>query len=175
MRDIPIIETERFRLRPFYYTDVRSLRRNINHPDVARRVSNIPYPYTLSDAEAWLRLMERERQRGYENRLDFVIDINEEVAGSVAFINIDGHKAQVSYWLGKEYWGQGIMTEAVKKLVTFGFETLELKRIWAFTYHVNTASMQVLKKAGFKLEGIHEKEWFKDGQHYDSHVYAIVR
>jgi len=174
--EIPIITTDRFTLRPFRRPDAESLERNINNPQVARRVSNIPYPYTAGHARAWIDLMEKERARlPHAQRIDFVIDIDGEVAGSVAFINIDGHKAQVSYWLGESYWGRGIVTTAVKELVKFGFETLELVRIYAYTYHHNKASMKVLEKAGFEFEGVHKKEWLKDGTFYDSHFYAIVK
>lgn len=170
---VPTIIASGFTLRPFCHGDASSLQQNINNPKVARRVSNIPYPYTIERAHEWINAMESWIGTS-SKRVDFAIDIDGDVVGSVAFINLDGHKAQVSYWLGEAYWGRGIITEAVQKLIAFGFEEMKLVRIFAYVYHHNKASMRVLEKAGFGCEGVHRKEWFKDGEYYDSHYYAVV-
>ena len=163
-----------FLLRSFERTDARALIRNINSSHIADRVSNVPYPYTESDALRWFTILERAQASGYKERIDFAIDVNGKLVGSVAFIRIEGHKAQVSFWLGEEYHRCGLMTEAVKLLVRFGQTECGFVRMWAYTYGNNHASQGVLRKAGFTLEGIHRKEWEKNGVFHDSWVHAIV-
>jgi len=112
-------------------------------------------------------------------RVDFVIDVDGEVAGSVAFINIDGHKAQVSTWVAPAYWRRGLAANALRQLVEFGFETMGLVRIYAYHYTENLKTAGLLEKAGFRFEDVHEKEWMKeiDGEirFFDSNYYSIVK
>jgi ribosomal-protein-alanine N-acetyltransferase len=175
---LPILNCGSFLLRPYRLDDAPSLQRNINNKEVARDVSNIPFPYTLLHAESWVRTVE-DCVTPLSKRIDFVIDVNGEVAGSVAFINIDKHKAQVSSWVSPVYWRQGLAVGALKKLVQFGFEVLGLVRIYAYHYSENQKTAGLLEKVGFKFEGVHCKEWLKiiDGEQrlFDSNYYSIVK
>ncbi len=163
-----------FALRPFRESDSTDLVAQINSSHIADRVSNVPNPYTLVHAESWITHLSRERTNRFAQRIDFAIDVDGKLVGSVAFINIEGHKAQLSYWLGQDFQGRGVMAEAVRMLVRFGLRECGFLRIWAYTHDGNYASQSVLKKAGFALEGIHRKEWLKDGRYRDSWMYAIV-
>ena len=99
---------KRFVLRPFEQGDEIALVRHINSSRIAERVSNIPHPYTEKHAQDWLLRLAEERDKfHYARRMDFAITVSDEVVGSIAFINIDGHKAQISYWLGEEFRDEG--------------------------------------------------------------------
>lgn len=177
MDKIPVIRSNsgRFTLRPFQLSDVAALVKHINSSNIAARVSNVPHPYTEEHAKSWIAHLEEERVvHKYAHRIDYAIDIGGELVGSVAFINVEGHKAQLSYWLGDAHQGIGIMSEAVKCLVVYGKFYFQFFRIWAYTYENNPVSQAVLTKAGFVLEGVHRKEWLKDGVFHDSHMFAIV-
>ena len=133
---LPVLPGEGFHLRAYREDDAESLQRNINDTRVARDVSNIPFPYTMEHARAWVRLT-ADTVSPQSTRVDYVIDVDGEVAGSVAFINIDRHKAQVSVWVAPAYWRRGLAIQALKLLVQFGFETLGLVRIFAYHYTEN--------------------------------------
>ncbi len=175
---LPILLGEGFLLRPYRKSDVESLQRNINDKRVARDVSNIPFPYTIEHAHSWVDLMQ-DSVTAQSSRVDFVIDVAGEVAGSVAFINVDRHKAQVSVWVSPQYWRRNLALRALRMLVQFGFETLGLVRIYAYHYTENERTAGLLEKAGFRFEGVHEKEWLKvingEARLYDSNYYSIVR
>jgi ribosomal-protein-alanine N-acetyltransferase len=178
IKELPSINAPsgRFVLRPFRSGDEMSLVKHINSSRIAERVSNIPYPYTDTHAKEWIARLEEERTASqYTHRIDFAITVSDEVVGSIAFINIDGHKAQMSYWLGEEFQGKGIMPEALALVVEFGFVTCGFTRIWGYTWENNLASQHVLEKVGFMREGVHRKEWLKNGVYHDSVMYAIVR
>lgn len=178
LSELPAISASsgHFVLRLFRDTDIPSLVKHINSSRIADRVSNIPHPYTEAHAKEWLhRLSEEREQYHHKRRIDFAIDIGDEVAGSIALINIDGHKAQVSYWLGEDFQGAGVMSEALRLIVDFGLTTCGFMRIWGYTWENNLASQHTLEKAGFKREGVHKKEWLKNGAYHDSVMYAIVK
>ena len=174
---LPTLEGSQFSLRPFRSQDEESLQVVLDDERVARKVSHIPLPYTREHAHAWVTRCESVVTPA-SKRVDFVIDVGGEVAGSMAFINIDDHKAQVSYWISPAYWGKGIATEALQMLLHFGFVELGLVRIYAYVYEQNKASARVLEKAGFRYEGTLRKEWHKyfddEDHYYDSRHYAIV-
>jgi len=166
----------RFVLRAFRAADASALVKHINSSRIAERVSNIPHPYEKAHADLWLgRLRDEHEQSHYVHRIDFAIAVADEVVGSVAFINIDGHKAQLSYWLGEEFHGKGIMPEALRLVVDFGFDVCGFARIWGYTWENNRASQRVLEKVGFEKEGVHRKEWLKNGVYHDSVMYAVVK
>ena len=126
---MPIINSKRFILRPFKRGDEGSLAENINNIKIYRNTLPIPYPYTLKDAQEWVSKNLKEAKKKKPSMINFVIDINGEVAGSVGFSKIEEHKAEIGYWLAEKYWNKGIMTEAVKLATKFGFNKLKLKSI----------------------------------------------
>lgn len=170
-----IIKSKSFSLRPFRKKDEKSLAENINNKKIYRNTFNIPYPYSLKDAKEWISKNLKEARRKRPKQINFVIDINGEVAGSVGFSKIGGHKAEIGYWLAEKYWGKRIMTRAVKLITKFGFEKLKLRRIYAHVFSFNKASMRVLEKAGYKHEGILRKNIIKDGKFIDGFLFAKVR
>jgi NAD+ kinase len=174
---LPTVLGSGFVLRAFRLGDEVSLQKYMNDERVARDVTHIPFPYTLEHADAWVNQTSLMATSD-STRVDFVIDIDGEVAGSVAFINVDGHKAQVSMWVSPRYWRRGIATAALKLLVQFGFARLGLVRIYAYHYTENQKTGGVLEKAGFHYEGTHAKEWRKElngeVRLFDSNYYSIV-
>lgn len=172
---MPIIKTKRFTLRPFRRGDESSLVRNINNKSIARSTLRIPYPYTLKDAKEWVKKNLKEARKKKPEEINFVIDIDGEVAGSVGFKNVKKeHKAEVGYWLALRYRNKGIMTKALKLITKFGFEKLKFRRISAHVFSFNKASMKVLEKNGYKFEGILRKEIKKDNKFIDVHLFAKI-
>ncbi|MDD5750378.1 MAG: GNAT family protein [Candidatus Pacebacteria bacterium] len=170
-----IIGTGKFILRPFRKGDEVSLRNNINNEKIVRNLAVVPYPYTIKMAEEWIAKNLKEAKKKKPLMVNFVIDIDGEVAGAVGFSNIEQHKAELGYWLARKYWGSGIMTDAVKQAGKFGFEKLKLGRIYAKVYPWNKGSMRVLEKNGFKFEGVLRKNALKHGKLIDEHIFAKIR
>lgn len=95
--------------------------------------------------------------------------------GGIGLEKIEGHKAEIGYWLAEKYWGKGVMTAAVEVVTKYSFEKLGLRRIYARVFHFNKASIRVLEKAGFEKEGLLKREAQKDGKLIDSVLYAKTR
>ncbi len=171
-----IIRSKRFILRPFKKGDETSLMENINNKTIARNTLRIPYPYKLNDARWWVNHNLKLNRKKKKVEINFAIEINKEVVGGIGLDKMFyGHSAEIGYWLGKKYWGQGIMTEAVKLVTKYGFEKLGLTRIYAFVFLFNKASAAVLKNTGFKYEGKLKKHVKKDNKFLDDLIFAKVK
>ncbi len=175
MATIPTIKSGLFKLRPFRKGDECSLQRSINSRNVTRHTISIPYPYTMKHAKDWIAKNLSLYRKKKKTEVNFAIDIGGEVAGGIGLRYIEGHKAELGYWLSEKYWGKGIMTEAVKLVSELGFKKLKLHRVYVNVHKGNKASARVLEKAGFKLEGINRKNVLKDGRIVDSILYAKVK
>lgn len=171
-----VLRGENFILRPFRKGDEESLVRNINNEKIYRPTLRIPYPYTMNDAKKWIEECEKnDKEKENPNAVNFAIDANGEVVGGIGLSKIvKQHKGELGYWLSENYWGKGIMTEAIKLIIEFGFKQLKLVRIYADVFPFNKASMKVLEKNGFKLEGILRKNTLKDGKYIDDYRFAKV-
>jgi len=89
--------------------------------------------------------------------------------------DVHRHTASLGYWLAEEFWGRGIMTEAVAAFIDFCFENFPLRRIYAEVFANNPASARVLEKAGFIFEGRLKNHVVKDGKLLDSLLYAKTK
>ena len=162
------------RLRPWQWGDEKTYVRHANNRNVSRNLRDrFPYPYTTADAQEWLH--------GQVGRLPvtaFAIEVNGEAAGGIGLqlqSDIARRSAEIGYWLGEAHWGRGIMTEAVRAVTNYGVRDLDLIRIFASVFERNLASVRVLEKAGYVLEGHFRKAAIKDGEVLDELMYAIVR
>jgi ribosomal-protein-alanine N-acetyltransferase len=169
-----IIRTPRFTLRPYRKSDLESIVKHINDKAIAGNTLTIPYPYTMKDAEEWYRKFRKMMRRKGLDRIALVIEIDGEAVGSVGITRHD-HKAEIGYWLGRAYWGKGIMTEVVKEITKYGFRELGLRRMYAFVFTHNKASMRVLEKAGYKYEGMLRKNVKKGDKYFDEYLFARVK
>ena len=99
--------------------------------------------------------------------MKFCIEIEGAAVGGIGVHpgeDVHRHTATVGYWLGEEFWGRGIMTEAVTAVTDFCFENFPLRRISAEVFANNPASARVLEKAGFTFEGCLKNNVLKDGE-----------
>jgi RimJ/RimL family protein N-acetyltransferase len=161
-------------VRPWRWGDDASLVRHANNRRIWRNLRDVfPHPYTEADAHAWLGRATVEAPV-----LNFALEVEGEAAGGIGLRLGEGNEsrsAEMGYWLGEAFWGRGIATEAVRAMTAYGFEEFGLVRIFAGVFEWNPASMRVLEKAGYELEGRLRKAVTKDGETIDQLVYAVVR
>ena len=136
---------ENFRLREWKLTDIASLVKYINNEKIWNNVRDgLPYPYTMLDADKYIRMV--QAQPYVQN---FAIEVAGEAVGGVGIVpltDVERFSAEVGYWLGEDYWGRGITSEAVALLVDYVFRKTEIIRLFASVYEYNPASMKVLEK-----------------------------
>ena len=134
---------------------------------------SFPNPYREEDAQEWL-----ERVYDPQAEWSYAIASNEEAVGGIGLhLQQDVHRrsAEIGYWLGEPFWGQGIATKAVRALTEYAFAHPDLIRLYGAVFEWNPASARVLEKAGYTYEGRLRKSVNKDGKTIDQLLYAIVR
>ncbi|MGB6337962.1 MAG: GNAT family protein [Thermoanaerobaculia bacterium] len=167
------IQIGEWSIRSFRPGDVDAIVKYGNNPNVSLQLTDrFPYPYTREDAEAWV-----EFARDQDQETLFAIDNRQELIGGIGLIPQDdvySRSAMLGYWLGEPFWNRGIATLAVRAIVDWAFAELELIRIFAFVFETNTASVRVLEKTGFTLEGTMRRAVFKRGRLMDQSLYAVL-
>ena len=146
--------TERLALRPLRRADIPAIVRFAGDRDVAAMTARIPHPYTEADAEAWLGAVAAGHARGDE--LTFAMTGRDD-GGFMGAIGLRVDRVAgggvLGYWLARPYWNQGLVSEAARRILRFGFETLSLARIQASARPDNPASLRVLEKIGMAPAG----------------------
>ena len=110
--------------------------------------------------------------------LSFAIDVGGAAVGSISLRrgeDIERYTAELGYWIGEEFWGRGITSEAIRQITERGFAQHGLIRIFAVPFTRNTASCRVLEKNGYTREAIMRQSAFKDGVVEDQYLYAALR
>ena len=168
------IEGEGFALRPWRAEDAQSLAFHANDAQVSAGLNDrFPYPYTLEDAHAFLAhaLVDAHERK-------YAIEINGEACGGIGLHPgqlVERHSAEIGYWLGRAYWGEGVATAALRALIPHALRELSLYRLQARVFDGNLASMKLLERCGFVHEAVLRRAAMKHGKLLDMHVYAITR
>ena len=143
-----------FVLRPWRRADIEAVAEAADNPNIAANLRNIfPSPYTLADAK-WF--VEDCIAQGETRQLMRAIAVNGRAAGSISVARKDDvyeKSAELGYWLAEDYWGRGIMAEAVRQICREAFDRFDILRIFAEPFAENLGSRRVLEKAGFVCEG----------------------
>jgi [ribosomal protein S5]-alanine N-acetyltransferase len=138
------------RIRKHRESDLEPLIRHAANPKVPRYLMDVfPKPYTREHGEEWLR-----KSREASEMEVLAIEVNRQYVGEITCRrNSDVHRlvGTIGYWLAEPYWGQGIMTEAVRVFSDHLLSETDLLRLEACVYEPNKASARVLEKAGFTL------------------------
>ena len=137
------IETERLVLKKLVDADKERLVSLIGDFMVSKTLSNVPYPYTLDDADEWLKIVDNEE-------FNLNIFLNDDLIGGVGLTPTEDDFYELGYWLGVEYWGQGYATESVMELLNYAKSNTPCEKFKANVFKENVASAKVLEKNGFK-------------------------
>ena len=158
-------------LRPLVPADAPSLAAHANDRDVWLNLRDrFPHPYTLADAAGYIAHVATRSPQ-----LAFGIVVDGEAAGTIGLVpgqDIERVSAELGYWLGRRFWGRGIVTEAVVAVTRWAFADLPLHRVFAVPFTHNAASARVLEKAGYVREGLMRRSAVKDGVVQDQWLYA---
>ncbi|MEK6287274.1 MAG: GNAT family N-acetyltransferase [Acidobacteriota bacterium] len=168
------LKLSKFTLRPWMPRDEEALVRHANSRKIWLNLRDaFPHPYTPADAMHWIQIANPTTPI-----TNFAIVVDGAAVGGIGLVLKDDvfrRSAEIGYWLGEEFWGRGIVTEAVRAVTDYAFATFDLCRVYAGVFEWNPASMRVLEKAGYEFECRMRKSVTKDGQTIDELIYAIVR
>jgi [ribosomal protein S5]-alanine N-acetyltransferase len=175
--DLPELETERLVLRKMRLDDAEAMFAHASDPEVTRYVL-WDTDRSIEDSESFLRSATEGYERGDFGGWGIVLKDDGAFVGTCgvdAGYAPEHARAELGYVLSREHWGKGLMPEAVRAVIAFGFEKLSLNRVEARCIAENTASARVMEKAGMTYEGtLREREFIK-GAYRDIKLYSILR
>jgi RimJ/RimL family protein N-acetyltransferase len=168
------IELATCTLRSWEWRDRDAIVRRANNRNVWINLRDrFPHPYTVNDARRWL-----DSVIGHEPETNFAIAVAGEAVGGIGFslqYDVERRSAEIGYWLGEDYWGRGIATDALIAVSESAFANYDVCRLHAHVFEWNQASVRVLEKAGYVFEGRLRKSVTKEGKTIDSLLYAMIR
>jgi [ribosomal protein S5]-alanine N-acetyltransferase len=159
-------------LKPWHINDLNTLVKIANNANIAKYMADVfPHPYTIEKGKQFI-----EMATTVNTSKIFAISYNNTIVGSIGLHiqnDILRKNAEIGYWLAEDFWGKGIMSQAICAMVNYGFTKMDIVRIFARIYGTNIPSQKLIEKCNFKLEGKYEKTIFKNDEFLDELIYAI--
>jgi [ribosomal protein S5]-alanine N-acetyltransferase len=171
----PVITTERLILRRFTESDLPEVYKLRSDERISRYITRSDFK-SMEDAQAYITKM----TNGVNNNEFLIWGITEKgidkVMGSICLWHFlkEHYRAEVGYEMQPEFWGKGIMNEALTAAVDYGFNTLKLHSIEAIVNPDNAASINVLTKNKFVKEAHFKENYLHHGEFRDSAVYSLL-
>lgn len=175
--DLPEIKTERLLLRKMTMDDAKDVFGYASDSEVARYVVWDTHR-SIKDSESFLELVVEGYQNGELGSWGIVDKESGRLIGTCGYDGswLPAHaRAEIGYAIARDYWGRGLMTEAVEALIRFGFDRMELNRIVARCFAQNTASEKVMQKVGMTYEGTLREHFYLKGAYQDLKVYSLLK
>ncbi len=170
------ISTKRLTLRFLSAADLPALYEIYSHPEVTRYLS---WPAWTDIAQAQQMLMDADE--GYRTRSALHLGIERRAdhkfigTCSLFHFHVPSRRAEIGYALGRSYWGEGYIQEALQALLHYAFQTLDLNRLEADIDPRNPASARTLERLGFQKEGHLRERWIVNDEISDTWLYGLLR
>jgi ribosomal-protein-alanine N-acetyltransferase len=178
--EFPVLRTERLVLREFRRSDAQAVF-EIFSQDAVTRYHNVETMQSIEQAEELVEARASLFKRGLGVRWGVVLkERGDGVIGSCGYYNLNktNRSVEIGYDLHPAYWRQGVMTEALRAVIDYGFGEefcSWLYRIEALTYVEHEASAGLLRKLGFQEEGIRREYGYWKGESHDLRSFSLLR
>ena len=154
------MRTTRLLLRPLVAEDAPVFHRLINDWEICRRLPDAPFPYPAQLASDWIAAAAHDREHKRAEQFALVEAASGALIGVAGLRLAKGQKnAELGYWLGRAYWGQGYGLEAARRLVDWAFAGLPIGHMTATVAADNDVSVALLSRLGFVQSGKGAKEF----------------
>ena len=171
----PNLETERLLLRRVNVGDLKAIFELRSNPETMKY---IPRPLVKTDKEALTHIAMIDGKIDNNEGINWAITLknNAELIGIIGhyMIKPENYRAEIGYMLLPEFHGKGIISEAVKEAVNYGFTVMKLHSLEAVIDPDNHASAKVLEKNGFVKEAHLKENKFFEGRFLDTVIYSIL-
>jgi len=175
-RNLPTLSTSRLILRKIKMEDAESIFEYASRP-ITSKYTIWDVHKDIRDTRQFIRTVLDKYENNQADSWCIVEKKGSKVIGTCGFCNWkpEHAKAEIGYALSPDYWRKGYTTEAVKKVIEFGFDVMELARMEAICLLDNIGSYKVMEKAGMKYEGILRHYLYAKGQFHDLRIYSIIK
>lgn len=173
---LPTITTDRLSLRAISHNDLDAIYEIFSNPEVMRYWSTPPLPHKQAASDLITEILESFERR-QSLKWGITLPSANVIVGTATLFQPDfgNHRVELGYALGRKYWGQGYMGEALEAVLDYAFFELEMHRIEADVDPRNTSSVRMLERLGFQREGYLRERWQVNGEIQDALFYGLLR
>ena len=131
---------------------------------------------TSDDAFKFIEMISKQEKNNLSITWAITLKGNSKLIGTICFWNIiaEHYRAEIGYVLHPDYWGKGIMQEAITEVINYGFKKMNLHSIEADVNPDNSSSIKLLEKNNFIKEAHFNENYYYEGRFYDSAVYSLL-
>lgn len=164
------IATNRISHRELQMKDAESMAHHANDVEVWQNLRDaFPHPYTLEDAKRFIDYCQRKKRV-----TDWAITVDDKAVGAIGIvpqIDINRISAEIGFWIGREYWGKGVVSYLLKEVTNYILKETKISHLYAGVIGDNSASKRVLEKAGYRYVGVMKRSTIKNGKIVDLHLF----
>ena len=173
--DLPDILTERLLLRKIRIDDSEPMFAYASHPDVSRFTTWETHK-SIGNTNQFISFLLRQYEASEPSNWGITLRETQQLIGTCGFMYWDREQrlAEIGYALAKDYWGRGLMVEAVRQIIEFAFERMAVERVIARCHIDNLASERVMQKIGMTFENLLRKNIQIKGEYVDVKKYVIT-
>ena len=171
----PEITTDRLLLRAVSKSDVKEIFFLRSDKRVMKYIDKTPAE-TLDDADEFITKITELEKNNEVVTWAIVLKGDSKLIGTICYWNIqkEHYRAEIGYVLHPDYWGKGIMQEALLEIFSYGFNVMKLHSIEANVNPDNSASIKLLEKNNFSREAYFKENYFYDGKFLDTAIYSLL-
>lgn len=169
--------TERLLIREYRKDDLDGFLRVVRQPEIVRTTYGIPKHYSRARGQWWLRTIKENKRNNSSYEFAVFLRDTKYYIGNVGLINVsfEHNRADISYYIDRDYMNRGYATEAALEMLKYGFEHYGFNKIQGLCMSVNPASRRVMEKIGMSYEGTLRQDLFKDGIYYDIDRLSVLK
>lgn len=175
-KPFPIIETNRLVLREITKKDAENFYRLRSNKEAMRFIDK-PLAESIDEIKSFIKYIDKKRKDNDAISWGISLKDGGELIGTISFHSIEkeNYRAELGYMLLPEYWHKGLISEAIPKVLNFGFNDMKLHSIAANINPNHEVSRKVLEKFKFKKEAYFKENHYFDGKFYDTEIYSLLK
>lgn len=175
LRRCPMITSKRLSYQPLRERDQKAILDYLSDYETVYFLTYGGWPYTSDELAVWYNYVDTLCERGAASFWG-IHDADDTFIGVIGLSIFREHdRAEVHFWIGRPYWGKGYGTEALRRIMSYGFETLALERLEVNHMAKNIRSQRVIEKNGFRYEGLFREYVKRFGQYEDLKFYSLLK
>ena len=175
LNPFPVLLTERLRLREISKEDAEEIFFLRSNEQVLEFLDRAPTT-SIDEAIQWIRMINESTKNNEVVTWGIGFKNETKLIGTITFWNIkkEHYRAEIGYALHPDYQRQGLMQEAIDRVLEYGFKTLKLHSVEANVNPHNISSIKLLERNNFIREAYHKENYYYDGKFLDSAIYSII-
>ena len=172
----PTLETERLILREVSFDDAKDFFVHRSDKETMKYIGK-PLHKTVSETEVIINKMIDGIKANETIAWAITLKGNPKFLGTIGYhrISREHHRGEIGYMIGKEHWNKGIVSEAAKKIIDYGFTKMKFHSIEGVIDPNNIASKKLLTKSGFVKEAYFKENYLFDGKFVDTEIYSLLK